>query len=200
MAINIHQKFADIDEMNPDFVKRFIEPYKEHCKYLKQARFQYLEPTNPSKTSESKNQAIWYMQGDFSIPESCYIADTGHFNAVEFNICYNQLGYVMLAYLVQNKLLQALADWDIESYKDYQLSNVLITKFSSAFKKPINSDHFQGTISLDKYFTRGSLIMFKTSCVYYDHNSGWAEGTASIAFLGRKSEKTLNDVKEAVLV
>ena len=36
-------------------------------------------------------------KGRFSIPESCYIDSTGHFNAVEFNICYNQLAYVLFA-------------------------------------------------------------------------------------------------------
>ncbi|WP_293076533.1 FcoT family thioesterase [Okeania sp. SIO3B5] len=199
MVININQKFSNIDNVSLDLVKRFIEPYKENCKYLKQARFQFLEPTDLSEKSESRNQEIGYMQADFSIPESCYIADTGHFNSVEFNICYNQLFYLMIAYLVQNKLFNAMADWDLETYKYYQLSNFLISRFSSVFRKPINSDNFQGTLSIHKYSTRRNLIMLKTSCAFYDQNDGWAEGDINIAVLSPESEKSLNETKEAVV-
>ncbi|NEP12522.1 MAG: hypothetical protein F6K14_20400 [Symploca sp. SIO2C1] len=199
MVININQKFAKIADVSPDLLKRFLEPYKENCKYLKQARFQYPEPINGSEISGSSNVNIGYMQADFSIPDSCYIADTGHFNSVEFNICYNQLFYIMIAYLVEHQLFPAMADWNVESYQYYQLSNFLITRFSSAFKKPINSDHFQGTLSIHKYSTRGHLIMLKTSCAFYDQNGGWAEGDINIAVLNKESEKNLNEVKEAVL-
>ncbi|MEO1375818.1 MAG: FcoT family thioesterase, partial [Cyanobacteria bacterium J06635_10] len=51
---------------------------------------------------------------DFSIPESCYIDDTGHFNSVEFNICYNQLFYIIIAYLIKNQLLEVMKDWNLE--------------------------------------------------------------------------------------
>ncbi|MGD1805487.1 FcoT family thioesterase [Dapis sp. BLCC M126] len=199
MVININQKFSNVDNVSQDLVERFIEPYKENCKYLKQARFQYLAPIDLSEKLESRNQEIGYMQADFSIPESCYIADTGHFNSVEFNICYNQLFYLMIAYLVQNKLFKVMADWDLETYKYYQLSNFLISRFSSIFRKPINSDNFQGTLYINKYSARGHLIMLKTSCAFYDQNGGWAEGDINIAVLNRESEKNLNETKEVVV-
>ncbi len=190
MVININQKFSNVDHVSPDLLERFIEPYKENCKYLKQARFQYLEPTTYlPETLESRNQEIGYMQGDFCIPESCYIANTGHFNSVEFNICYNQIFYILIAYLVQNQFFKAMANWDLETYKYYQLSNFLITRFSSTFRKPINSDNFQGTLSINKYSTRGHLIILKTSCAFYDQNGGWAEGDVNIAVLNQESQK-----------
>ncbi|MGW6540873.1 FcoT family thioesterase [Streptomyces sp. NPDC055051] len=42
--------------------------------------------------------------GMFTIPEPCYIDDTGHFNAVEFNICYNQLAYYTLAAMIRDRV------------------------------------------------------------------------------------------------
>lgn len=197
--MNINHKFMKIDNVNPDLLEMCLEPYKENCKYLKKAKFQVPEPIKLPEKSHSQNQGIWYIKGDFSIPESCYIDDTGHFNSVEFNICYNQLCYVMIAYLIKNKLLKVMADWDLENYKRYQLSNFLIAKFSSRFKKPINSDNFQGTLSINKYSARSHLTMLKTSCAFCDQNGGLAEGDVTIAILDGESKKTQNEIHETVV-
>ena len=86
--MNINQKFTKVDDVSQDLLDVFLEPYKENCKYLKKAQFQDKETSRLIKKSNSENQGLWFIQADFSIPESCYIADTGHFNSVEFNICY----------------------------------------------------------------------------------------------------------------
>ncbi|MEG4118241.1 FcoT family thioesterase [Microcoleus sp. N9_B4] len=188
--MDINQKFTKIDDVSQDLLDAFLEPYKENCKYLKKAQFQYPEPSDLPDRSRSKNQGLWFIKADFSIPESCYIADTGHFNSVEFNICYNQLFYILIAYLVANKLLEVMKDWDLEIYKRRQLSDFLIVKFSSNFRKPVNSKNFQGTLSINKFSARSGLIMLKTSCAFYDHNGGWSEGDVTIAILNAKSSQT----------
>lgn len=197
--MDINQKIAKIDEVNQNLLEKFLEPYKEDCKYLKNAQFQYLQTSDLLDKSKSEHQFLWLIKADFSILESCYIADTGHFNSVEFNICYNQLFYIMIAYLIENKLLDVMNDWNLETYKRRQLSDFLIVKFSSTFKKPINSNNFQGTLSINKYSARGDLIMLKTSCAFYDRNGGWSEGDVTIAILNRKPEKTIDSCPETVL-
>lgn len=197
--MDINQKIAKIDEVNQNLLEKFLEPYKEDCKYLKNAQFQYLQTSDLLDKSKSEHQFLWLIKADFSILESCYIADTGHFNSVEFNICYNQLFYIMIAYLIENKLLDVMNDWNLETYKRRQLSDFLIVKFSSTFKKPINSSNFQGTLSINKYSARGDLIMLKTSCAFYDRNGGWSEGDVTIAILNRKPEKTIDSCPETVL-
>jgi len=184
--MNINQKIIEVDEVSQDLLNVFLEPYKEDCKYLKKAQFQYLDYRNNLDKSKISNQELGSIKGDFSIPESCYIIDTGHFNSVEFNICYNQIFYVMIAYLLENKLLEVMKHWSLGMYKRRQLSDFLIVKFSSTFKKAINSNNFQGTLSINKYSSRSNLIILKTSCAFYDDNGGWSEGDVTIAILDNK--------------
>ncbi|MEM9272244.1 MAG: FcoT family thioesterase [Cyanobacteria bacterium P01_F01_bin.143] len=181
--MNIEQEFVKVDNIDQNLLDRFIEPYKGHCKYLQKAQVQY---------PKSSDNGQWFVQGEFSIPDSCYIADTGHFNAVEFNICFNQLCYVMVAYLIEHNLAEAMAGWDIETFKSRQLSHCFIAKFSSAFKKPINARNFQGTLAITKFVARGNLIMIKNSCAFYDHHEGWAEGEVTIAILNDEPLKSVN--------
>ncbi|NEO98570.1 MAG: hypothetical protein F6K58_07805 [Symploca sp. SIO2E9] len=197
--MDINQKFTKIDEVDQDLLDVFLEPYKDNCKYLKKAYFQYPELNNLTKKSKNESQGLWFIKADFAIPESCYITDTGHFNSVEFNICYNQLFYIIIAYLLKNKLLEVMKDWNLKTYKYRQLSDFLIVKFSSTFKKPVNSNNFQGALSINKYSSRGNLIMLKTSCAFYDHNGGWSEGDVTIAVLNNKLEKNIDDYQQSVI-
>ncbi|MEO1375819.1 MAG: FcoT family thioesterase [Cyanobacteria bacterium J06635_10] len=80
-----------------------------------------------------------------------------------------------------------MKDWNLETYKCRQLSDFLIVKFSSTFKKPINSNNFQGVLSINKVSARGNLIMLKTSCAFYDDNDGWSEGDVTIAILNSEN-------------
>ncbi len=197
--MNIPQSFVKVDDVNQDLLNDFLLPYKENCKYLKKAQFQYPFPSNLTDKSKSNVGNLWFIKGDFSIPDSCYIDDTGHFNSVEFNICYNQLCYILIAYLIKNKLLEAMKDWSLEEYKSRQLSDFLIVRFSSSFRKPINSDNFQGTLSVNKVSVRGNLIIFKTSCAYYDENGGWSEGDITIAILNPQNKKAIQSENKSVL-
>ncbi|MBW4508529.1 MAG: FcoT family thioesterase [Scytonematopsis contorta HA4267-MV1] len=197
--MNINQEFTKVDNVSQNLLDEFLQPYKEHCKYLKKAQFQYPEQINSHEKSKTENQALWSIKADFLIPESCYIDSTGHFNSVEFNICYNQLFYTMIAHMVENKLLDVMKDWDLESYRRRQLSDFLIVKFSSAFKKQINSSDFQGTLSINKCSARGNLIILKTTCNFYNDAGGWAEGDVTIAILNEKQKDTVDSSQETVV-
>ena len=196
--MNIDQKISRVDDVSQDLLDVFLEPYKDNCKYLKKAQFQNAESSNLLEKSKSATQGLGIIKADFYIPESCYIVDTGHFNSVEFNICYNQLFYIMIAYLLENNLLEVMKDWDLETYKRRQLSDFLIVKFSSTFKKPIDSRNFQGNLSINKCSARSNLIMLKTSCAFYNKNGGWSEGDITIAIVNSESEKTVVYSHESV--
>ena len=110
-------------------------------------------------------RALMTGAGRFAIPESCYIDDTGHFNAVEFNICYNQLAYVMFGKCIElgmlqklNSSLKKLSDESVNGlsismsdYKRHQLPAMLIVSIEGVrFFKELKSGDFRGELSINR--------------------------------------------------
>jgi hypothetical protein len=153
--------------------RRVLRPYRVSCCYLRAAEVQ-------------KSPGTAQAHGQFSIAESCYIADTGHFNAVEFNICYNQLGYYLLATCIDRTLFEALAPWTLADFWPRQLSDVLIYEFSSRFRRMINPREFQGTVTFQepRVVTRpgkGPVLYLPTSVAFWDDRGGAADGSVKLA-------------------
>ena len=183
--MDINCSFSRVEEVSKDLIGIVLAPYKPDWQYLKQAFFYY-------PAQESPGGDLGFIKGDFAIPESCYIDDTGHFNSVEFNICYNQIFYVLIAYLVQQQLLPEMKDWDLERYKHRQLSDFLITRFSSTFRRPVNSAAFQGMLSINRCAARRGLITVKTSCAFYDE-AGWSEGDVTVCVVNQSAARSVKD-------
>jgi len=160
-----------------------LKPYKPNCRYLKSAFLEYTDDVLSSLTSSQPSTGLLTARGQFSIPEPCYIASTGHFNAVEYNICYNQLGYYLLAECFQHRLLAPVLDWPFSEYLRRQLSDCLIVEFSSAFRKPIDSLDFQGMLSFDSIKARSKAIFIQTSSDFSDGRGGQSHGEALLALL-----------------
>ncbi|NET17718.1 MAG: hypothetical protein F6K08_35290 [Okeania sp. SIO1H6] len=88
------EKGEQIDEK---LIQRTLSPYSNKGTiYLQEARRVFK--VGDSICSDVNSDKKYLVMGQFSIGESCYIDDTGHLNAVEFNICYNQLLYVAIAW------------------------------------------------------------------------------------------------------
>lgn len=163
-------------------LKRILIPYKENCHYLQNASVEY-QSADFANQKESKHSALLVAKGKFSIVQSCYIVDTGHFNAVEFNICYNQLAYYLLAECVQHQLLDKFKTWDIQTYIRRQLSDILIVRFSSTFQKPICSAAFNGYVEIIRAFTRKNAFFIQTTCGFNDNDGGSATGSVLFVIL-----------------
>ena len=162
---------------DPALLHQVLLPYKAHCRYLLNAHLEHAEQTGGSARS-----LLVAAQGQFSIPESCYIADTGHFNAVEFNICYNQLAYFLLASCVQHRL-EPLAAWSLDEYRRRQLADFLIVQFSSAFRRQMKSDRFTGRVEIHRVMNRRGSLFMKTYCRFEDGHGGLSEGEPLIAIV-----------------
>lgn len=68
-----------------ELLARVLEPYScKGCRYLIDAQY-----------SATEDSVLAY--GNFTIGESAYIRSTGHFNAVELILCFNQLAYSAFA-------------------------------------------------------------------------------------------------------
>ncbi|WP_299458781.1 FcoT family thioesterase [uncultured Microscilla sp.] len=156
------------------FVQKVMKPYRTNAAYLQSAEFVQQPGQGLSGLT---------MEGVFNIPESCYIDDTGHFNAVEYNICYNQLGYVFLGHCIKNGLIPDLTAYDEDTFFEKQLSNILIVKIASNYKKPINPKKFYGTYGVKSTTYKSKCIFLNTYCNFYDDNEGKSQGEVMLAIL-----------------
>lgn len=151
-----------------------LEVYRPECRYLKTA------------SAEKRDSAVT-GRGEFSIPEPFYIDATGHFNAVEFNICYNQLAYFALAKCVTDGMLGPLGGWTLAEYRERQLPSFLIVQLASRFKRPVHSPKFSGEVTLcDIRETVSStsgqaLYIINTECRFFDEGGGECDGTVRLA-------------------
>ncbi|GAA5086143.1 FcoT family thioesterase [Nocardia iowensis] len=156
-----------------------LRPYRANCRYLMSC-----EVTTPDDS-----EALVVAAGDFEIPESCYIDDTGHFNSVEFNICFNQLSYYMVAKVIQDELLEELNHWSLADYWRTQLTNMLICDFQSSFRQPMSGRNFSGEVRLLKISKRESkrlgvpLIFLDTECHFSDATGGNCSGAVKLAIV-----------------
>lgn len=164
-------------EIESAFIDRVLTPYRLNCLYLKRAFM-------------SGDEADWTSlrsRGEFAIAESCYIDDTGHFNAVEFNICYNQLAYVHLAYCIERRLLPALTAFDADGFRQKQLSHFLIASLESRFHVPMNPRAFSGEVRVSSAKPTSKFAILKTECRFYDADGGRSDGEVKLVVLNPES-------------
>lgn len=167
-----------------DFVADILSPYKPHARYLKSAEITAYRDKQPK---DEENGALVKACGRFAIPESCYIDDTGHFNAVEFNICFNQLAYVMFGKCIEAGIMHRLRCGPVEvmslsEYKRRQLPAMVIVSIESRYFKQLNSRDFRGELAIDKISPVGSAWFFFTSVTFADADGVKAKGSVVLAY------------------
>jgi hypothetical protein len=151
-----------------DLLTEVLSCYKPHCRYL---------------------QEFAGGRGRFVIPESCYIDDTGHLNAVEVNICYNQLLYASIASFVREGTGPVFDTWTMAEFWRRRLPDILITRFTSEFRRPVDPRSFSGELVLDRIVSRRlppdetPLVAIDTTFRFWDIEGGDASGMARIAIV-----------------
>jgi hypothetical protein len=179
MLVANNQQQSVIFEHDAALMAKVLKCYFDHTQYLKHARVE--------KHGDIATGGKITVTGHFAIDESCYIEDTGHFNAVEFNICYNQIMYYGIAKAVKHGLFgESFAKWTLEHYFEKQLPDVLIVNFQSTFKRGINARNFKGEIDFvtTRTVTKGQGMLFvKTLCRFYDDEHGYSEGCVDLAIV-----------------
>ncbi|MFI2641547.1 FcoT family thioesterase [Streptomyces sp. NPDC018610] len=176
-------EFATDEEL----LEQVLKPYRLNCQYLKSAVVKLTDRAGEAGRVSASCE--------FEIPESCYIDDTGHFNSVEFNICYNQMMYYVIAKAVKERLLEPLSSWSMADYWSRQLADFLITDFRSAFRRAMRGGKFAGEIEiLDLAEWEGddlheALLVAQTSCRYWDENGGNCHGEVRIAITNPVSDQ-----------
>ncbi|MFE1802233.1 MULTISPECIES: FcoT family thioesterase [unclassified Streptomyces] len=163
-----------------ELLHRVLTPYRaKRCEYLTSATV-VLKDT-------AEDGARLSADCSFLIPESCYIDDTGHFNSVEFNICFNQMAYYLVAKAVKESLIEPFSRWTIEEFWTRQLGDIFITDFRSSFRSAMSGRHFRGRIEIadiadwDGNDLRDALVMLRTRCHYWDEQGGESHGEIGAA-------------------
>ena len=180
------------DSLDPAFIAQVLEPYRP-------TRTDYLRSASVIQSclwdDGTDGRPILTLQGRYSIPTSCYIRNTGHFNAVEFLICYNQLAYVAFGYIVRARMLDEdgllnvspaardqFSKLTFEDFRRRQLSSMLILKTSTRFKAPIAAESFTGELQLLKMFYRNRTCFATSFCAFRDDQGGYAEGEVLLGY------------------
>ena len=169
---------TDSGEINfandPDLLSDVLRPYaRPKTQYLKSATVAVAD-------------GLASAEGRFAIPFPCYIDDTGHLNSVEVNICFNQLMYYLIAKCVQERVVSAFDSWTMEDYWAKQLPDILIARFQSNFKRPIDSSDFSGEVSFSEFAeTNRSRPVLKVDMPwrFWDDKGGYAEGEVRMALV-----------------
>jgi len=135
----------------------------------------YLKSAQIGKDTDTNTISLI---GNFSIEDCCYSApNSGHFNAVEAIICFNQMFYVALLAGVDKKMFPFCADVAIDNFDKYW-QKVYIVEFEKIkFRKLINSASFYGKMDL-------KLLRNIGDKVYGDCCFGFGNDEACTGFTG----------------
>lgn len=162
----------------PDLLlEEVLRCYKPHCRYLRSMSVNMVD---------GRLRAV----AELAIGESCYIDDTGHLNAVEVNIAYNQMLYYALAVAVRDRLDPVFATWSMEEYWRRRLPDILITKLVSRFRRPVDPRDFHGEFTLTGSARRTlgagnpPLIALTTAFRFWDDHDGSSDGEVTVAIAG----------------
>ncbi|MEU3980928.1 FcoT family thioesterase [Streptomyces sp. NPDC026672] len=163
---------------------RVLKVYKPDCQYLKTA------------TVELTDEGLVRARCAFAIPAPFYIDDTGHFNAVEFNLCYNQMMYYTVAKTVKEGLLEPFAHWTMDDYWRRQLPDFLIVDFHSSFAKGMKAHHFHGEITFRTVRERAGgrnlrpMVVADTAVRYWDDDGGHCTGEVRLVIVNPPARET----------
>lgn len=163
--------------------------YRPECQYVKDAWLEYPDGYDPSRLIDNESEKTFFRaHGQFSIPASFYVKQSDasgeyaalrHFNAVDANICFNQLAYVMLLEGCDKNLLN-LCDLGFhpdDSRSRRSMVNMMISKINTTFVRPIAPNDFEGWVAARKIYKRKDLPFIDIEFQFEDKKGGLAVGT-----------------------
>jgi (3R)-3-[(carboxylmethyl)amino]fatty acid synthase len=162
---------------------RVLQPYRRDCRYVLDA---VVEHSGDRRAPQPDDPESWIaIEGRCSIPASCYIDDTGHFNAVELNITYNQLLYCGLFAMAERGLVAELRHWDTETFFRHQLPDVLIVDYHARFPRPLSPRAFQGRFEIREVLPKPhkQMVLLRTFCEVTCAHGGHADAEVMIALV-----------------
>ncbi len=167
----------------PALLARVLEPYRANCRYVVDAVCEHADDRRAPRPDDPMSWIA--IDSRCSIPASCYIDDTGHFNAVELNIAYNQMLYAGLAAVADHRLIAELRHWDREAFFRHQLPDVLILDYHARFPRPLEPRAFHGRFEIREVIGKPhkQMVLLRTHCAVHCASGGHAEAEVLIALV-----------------
>lgn len=173
---------------------RCLNPYRaKDCIYLKSSSVEVCADlpvegvgaaADAGAGADGGGPAAIVGRGTFSIGESCYIDDTGHFNAAEFVISYNQLMYMSLCETIASGRNPIFLGWTIDDYWARQLPDVLIQQLDTRYSRPINARSYRAEFrvtGVDVSRLDRGILKLRTEIEFSDDDGGRARGSILLA-------------------
>lgn len=162
---------------------RCLDPYRaKDCIYLTSCR---VDPCADAAVDGVDGPGAGIVgHGTFRIDESCYIDDTGHFNAAEFVISYNQLMYMSLCDTIASGRNPIFGGWTIDDFWVRQLPDVLIQQLDTRYSRPINARGYRAEFrvtGIDESRMERGILKLHTEIEFTDDDGGRARGKVLLA-------------------
>jgi hypothetical protein len=169
--------------MDDTLRQRVLAPYLEMARYVHSAA---LTQRGNGGSPRGADPATWLrLDATCGFAQPCYIESTGHFNAVEMNITFNQMLYLAMAEAVRQRLLPELRHWSLDDFFRAQLPDVLIGDYHARFRRPMKSRRYQGWFCFTDVQARPSrkLLLLHTRAGCSDGDGGECVVDATIALV-----------------
>lgn len=126
----------------------------------------------------SKKENDIFLKAEFSIKESCYLSPgSGHFNAIEALMCFNQMFYVTMLAGIEKKLFPFYEDITPDDFNQNRRSVYILELEKIKFKKQIDNNDFHGILEFKP------LHRIKNR-IYIDCRLGFGNDEACDSFSG----------------
>ena len=134
----------------------------------------YITQAQISNTGE-----VTKLLAQFSIKESCYLSPgSGHFNAVEAIMCFNQMLYVELLAGIEKKMFPFYLHISPDEFNQNRRKVYLLEFEKIKFKKQINNNSFYGFVEIKPRHTVADKI-------YIDCRFGFGNTEECDSFFGK---------------
>ena len=171
-----------------ELLDRTLNCYLPSVRYLVGADLEFSDNRTPFATEVGEVLSI--ARGRFTTRTNWYIDDTGHFNAIEFNLCYNQLVYTLLAQASESHVIPEFsARIPASRFRERQLTDVLIRRYQVTFDCPMKVDHFVGVVAVRRVIARMGSLFLETHCRIGQEAGPWcARGNVTLAIVDSGQE------------
>ena len=183
--------------LSQESLEETLDCYLPNVRYLRAARVTHAEGFLPFECDVGSCVAV--ADGEFVAQPPWYIRDTGHFNSIEFNICYNQLAFVLIRYCVDMGLDSTLSDYiPKEEFVQRMLPSVLILRYSVAFERPMRAARFSGRLGILKVVNKMRRLFLQTRLWVGRESSNWcSRGEVTLAVV--RSAPVVFDITHSIV-